>query len=141
LGTKKIHIMHTPGHTDSDICCLITGTVFTGDTLVIRGCGRTDFQTGDAGTLYDSITRQLFTLPGSTRVYPGHDYNGRTHSTIAEEQLKNPRIRKGITRDEFIATMSQLQQEPPQHLHETLPSNLRCGALDYNPANIAVCTL
>jgi sulfur dioxygenase len=141
LGTKKIHIVHTPGHTDCDVCYLIDGAVFTGDTLLIRGCGRTDFQSGDAGTLYDSITRHLFTLPGNTRVYPGHDYNGRTHSTIAEEQLKNPRIRKGITRDEFIVTMSQLDLAPPQHLHEAWPSNLRCGTPDYNPASTDVCNL
>ena len=141
LGTHKIHIMHTPGHTDSDVCYLINGAVFTGDTLLIRGCGRTDFQSGDAGTLYDSITRQLFTLPGETRVYPGHDYNGRTHSTIAEERLNNPRIHKGIGRDEFIAMMGKLTLEPPRQLHEAWPSNLRCGTPDFTPLNISRCTL
>jgi len=141
LGSEKIHIMHTPGHTDSDICFLIDGTVFTGDTLLIQGCGRTDFQSGDAGTLYDSITRKLFSLPGETRVYPGHDYNGRTHSTIAEEQLKNPRIHKGISRDQFIAIMSELQLDPPQQIHEAWPSNLRCGTPDYHTGNNAGCPL
>jgi sulfur dioxygenase len=141
LGTQKIHIMHTPGHTDSDVCYLIDGAVFTGDTLLIKGCGRTDFQSGDAGTLYDSITRHLFTLSGDTRVYPGHDYNGRSHSTIAEERLTNPRIRKGIMRDEFITAMSQLELAPPQQIHEAWPSNLRCGTPDYSPANRAGCFL
>jgi glyoxylase-like metal-dependent hydrolase (beta-lactamase superfamily II) len=141
LGTNKIHIMHTPGHTDSDVCYLIDGAIFTGDTLLIQGCGRTDFQSGDAGTLYDSITRQLFALPGETLVYPGHDYNGRTHSTIAEEQRHNPRIHKGIGRDEFIAIMSQLELEPPQQIHEALPSNLRCGTPDYGPGQMASCTV
>jgi sulfur dioxygenase len=141
LGTQRIHIMHTPGHTDSDICFLVDGAVFTGDTLLINGCGRTDFQSGDAGSLYDSITRHLFALPGNTRVYPGHDYNGLTHSTIAEEQLNNPRIRKGITRDEFIVTMNQLELAPPQQIHEAWPSNLRCGTPDYSPAAMAGCTL
>ncbi len=141
LGTRKMHIIHTPGHTDGDVCYLIDGAVFTGDTLLINGCGRTDFQSGDAGTLYDSITRHLFTLPGDTRVYPGHDYNGRSHSTIAEERLNNPRICRGVTRDEFIATMNQLDLEPPQQIHEAWPSNLRCGTPDYNPGNMAGCTL
>jgi sulfur dioxygenase len=141
LGTQKIHIMHTPGHTNNDVCYLIDGAVFSGDTLLIKGCGRTDFQAGDAGTLYDSISRHLFTLPGDTRVYPGHDYNGRTHSTIAEERLNNPRIRKGITRDEFILSMSQLELAPPQQIHDAWPSNLRCGTPDYNPPIMAGCTL
>ena len=141
LGTQKVHIMYTPGHTDNDVCYLIDGAVFTGDTLLIQGCGRTDFQSGDAGTLYDSITRHLFTLPGDTRVYPGHDYNGRTHSTIAEEQLNNPRIRKGTSRDEFIAAMSRLELAPPQQIHEALPSNLRCGTPDHRSKGMAGCTL
>jgi glyoxylase-like metal-dependent hydrolase (beta-lactamase superfamily II) len=141
LGTQKIHIMYTPGHTDNDVCYLIDGAVFTGDTLLIQGCGRTDFQSGDAGTLYDSITRHLFTLPGDTRVYPGHDYKGRTHSTIAEEQLNNPRIRKGISRDEFIAAMSRLELAAPQQIHEALPSNLRCGTPDHSSKDMAGCTL
>jgi sulfur dioxygenase len=141
LGTQKIHIIHTPGHTDSDICFLTDGAVFTGDTLLINGCGRTDFQSGDAGKLYDSITRHLFTLPGATRIYPGHDYNGCSCSTIAEQWLNNPRINKEVTRDEFITTMSQLELEPPQHIHEAWPSNLRCGTQDYAPVSMAGCTL
>jgi sulfur dioxygenase len=140
LGTQKIHIIHTPGHTDSDICFLMDGAVFTGDTLLINSCGRTDFQSGDAGTLYDSITRCLFSLPGETRVYPGHDYNGRTSSTIAEEQLNNPRIHQGVTRDDFITTMGRLELAPPEKIHEAWPSNLRCGAQDFFVVNMAGCS-
>ena len=92
LGAKRIHVINTPGHTDSDISYLIDGAVFTGDSLLIRGCGRTDFQSGDASLLYQSVRQQLFTLPGDTLVYPGHDYQGRCCSTITEEMAHNPRL-------------------------------------------------
>jgi len=141
LGTEKIHIMHTPGHTDSDVCYLIDGAVFTGDTLLIGSCGRTDFQSGDAGTLYDSITRRLFTLPGKTLVYPGHGDNSRTHSTIAEEQSHNSRIRKGTTRDGFVASMGNLGLAPPEQIHEALPLNLRCGSSDNDFRYLGSCNL
>lgn len=127
LGAGRIGVLFTPGHTDSDVCYTIPGAVFTGDTLLIGGCGRTDFQSGNAGTLYDSITQQLFTLPGETVVYPGHDHNGRSYSTIAEEQCHNPRAGNGTTRDEFISIMNNLALEPPARIHEILPTNLRCG--------------
>ena len=136
LGTSKIGVLFTPGHTDSDVCYVIPGAVFTGDTLLIGDCGRTDFQSGNAGSLYDSITQQLFTLADETRVYPGHDFNGRSFSTIADERLHNPRAGNGITRDQFISTMNNLQLAPPPRIHEALPSNLRCGtlAMDAAPA-------
>lgn len=130
LGNSKIKVVYTPGHTDSDVSFMIPGAVFTGDTLLIRGCGRTDFQSGDAGTLFDSITRQLFTLPDTTTVYPGHDYQGRACSTIAEEKLLNPRLGAGKTREEFISIMDSLELDPPVRIREALPSNLRCGSLD-----------
>ena len=132
LGSSKIRVLSTPGHTDSDVSFMIPGAVFTGDALLIRGCGRTDFQSGDAGALFDSITQQLFTLPDSTIVYPGHDYQGRASSTIAEEKQHNPRLGTGITRKEFIAIMNQLKLDPPVRMHEALPSNLRCGNEDSN---------
>ena len=135
LGASKIGVLFTPGHTDSDVCYVIPGAVFTGDTLLIGDCGRTDFQSGNAGTLYDSITQQLFALPDDTLVYPGHDFNGRSYSTIADERLHNPRAGNGTTRDEFISIMNSLELEPPPRIHEALPSNLRCGtqALDAVP--------
>jgi glyoxylase-like metal-dependent hydrolase (beta-lactamase superfamily II) len=137
LGSAKIRILHTPGHTRGDVCYLIPGVVFSGDTLLIRGCGRTDFQSGDPGILYDSITRRLFTLPDDTIVYPGHDYSGRSYTTIGEEKAHNPRAGNGKSRDDFIAIMNGLRLDPPQHMHEALPSNLRCGSTDYGPKRLS----
>ena len=137
LGSEKISILHTPGHTRGDVCYLIPGVVFSGDTLLIRGCGRTDFQSGDPGTLYDSITRCLFTLPDDTIVYPGHDYCGHSYTTIGEEKAHNPNAGKGKSRDEFIAIMNGLKLDPPQHMHEALPSNLRCGSTEYGPKHLS----
>jgi len=127
LGGSRIDVIHTPGHTDSDVSYLIPGMAFTGDSLLIRSCGRTDYQSGDAGTLFDSITRRLFTLPGDTIVYPGHDYNGRACSTIAEEKAYNPQLGNGTSRNKFISIMQNLQIEQPLSIHDTLPSNLQCG--------------
>ncbi len=137
LGSAKINILHTPGHTQGDVCYLIPGIVFSGETLLIRGCGRTDFQSSDPGTLYDSITRRLFTLPDDTIVYPGHDYNGHSYTTIEEEMAYNPRIGKGKSRDEFIAIMNGLKLDLPSHMHEALPSNLHCGSTDYVPKQLS----
>jgi sulfur dioxygenase len=127
LGAKRIHVINTPGHTDSDISYLVRGAVFTGDSLLIRGCGRTDFQSGDASLLYQSVRQQLFTLPGDTLVYPGHDYQGRCCSTIAEEMAHNPRLGLDKSLDDFVDIMNNLKLAPPKHIHEALPSNLRCG--------------
>lgn len=127
LGAKRIDVLYTPGHTNSDVSYLIPGAVFTGDSLLIRGSGRTDFQSGDAARLYNSIIQQLFILPGDTIVYPGHDYQGRCCTTIAEEMAHNPRLGNGKSREEFVEIMSNLNLSPPEHIHEALPSNLRCG--------------
>lgn len=127
LGSGKIRVISTPGHTGCDVSYYIPGAVFTGDTLLIRNCGRTDLQSGDAGMLYDSITRRLFTLPDETTVYPGHEGTGRSSSSVIEEKQYNPRIGNGRTREEFIAIMNNMQLDPPASLHEILPSNLRCG--------------
>jgi sulfur dioxygenase len=127
LGARRINVVDTPGHTDSDISYLIPGAVFTGDSLLIRGCGRTDFQSGDAARLYHSVRQQLFTLPGDTIVYPGHDYQGRCCSTIAEEMVHNPRLGNDKSLEEFVEIMNNLKLAPPKYIHEALPSNLRCG--------------
>jgi sulfur dioxygenase len=132
LGSSRIKVIYTPGHTDSDVSFVIPGAVFTGDALLIRGCGRTDFQSGDAGALFDSVTERLFTLPDSTTVYPGHDYQGRASSTITEERQHNPRLGAGRTREEFISIMNELDLDPPDRMREALPSNLRCGSQDSN---------
>lgn len=100
--------------------------VFTGDTLLIQGCGRTDFQSGDAGQLYDSITQKLFTLPDTTIVWPGHDYQGRTRSTIGLEKATNPRL-AGKTRAEFIQLMAALDLPMPRKMADAVPANQRSG--------------
>lgn len=127
LGDETITVLYTPGHTDTDVSFLIDGAVFTGDTLLINGSGRTDFQSGDAGVAYDSITGKLFTLPGSTKVYPGHDYNGRKESTIADEMASNPRLGGGRTREEYIEIMQGLKLAKPARIDEAVPGNLVCG--------------
>lgn len=133
LGSNRINILHTPGHTGSDICFRIPGAVFTGDTLLVRGCGHISSQSGDAGMLYDSVKASLFTLPDDTIVYPGHSYSGQATSTIGEEKAGNPRLGGNRTRDEFINLMAELEPELQERIHETLPSNLRCGARYGNP--------
>jgi len=127
FGGNSIDILYTPRHTNTDISFLIEGAVFTGDTLLIRGSGRTDFQSGDAGAAYDSITQKLFTLPLATVVYPGHDYNGLTASSIAEERQHNPRIHDGITREQYIETMDNMDLPKPKKISVAVPANLNCG--------------
>ncbi|MEM8614092.1 MAG: MBL fold metallo-hydrolase [Cyanobacteria bacterium P01_H01_bin.105] len=128
LGNVTIQGIETNGHTDSHMAYLTHGThLLTGDALFIRGCGRTDFQSGDAGTLYDRVTQRLFSLPDETWVYPGHDYKGHTLSTIGEEKRLNPRF-AGRTRDEFIAFMENLNLPNPKKMMEAVPANERCGA-------------
>lgn len=137
FGKHHLRVLETPGHTDSCVSYYDEEgqRVFTGDTLLIRGCGRTDFQQGDAHKLYTSITQHLFTLPAHTLVYPGHDYKGRTSSTIAEEQRHNPRL-AGKSEEEFVALMGDLQLAPPKQIAEAVPANLACGlTADSNEAS------
>ena len=127
LGSIVIEAIATPGHTDSHMAYLVNGErVLTGDALFIRGCGRTDFQSGDAGTLYDFVTTRLFTLPDETIVYPAHDYRGQTVSTIGEEKQWNPRF-AGRDRDNFIRFMNNLNLPDPKKMMEAVPANERCG--------------
>lgn len=126
LGAYAIQVLATPGHTQGCLSYLAEGRVFTGDALLIRGCGRTDFQGGNPGQLYDSITQKLFLLPADTLVYPGHNYIGLTVSRIGEEKQLNPRL-AGKTREEFIATMDTLDLPYPKKMAEAVPANLNCG--------------
>ncbi|MDO5691908.1 MAG: MBL fold metallo-hydrolase [Pseudomonadota bacterium] len=156
FGREQLRVLHTPGHTAGSACFYWQRAphpheelsseaaqaplghrmrpdqrhddrhVFTGDTLLIQGCGRTDFQSGDAGALYDSITTQLFTLPDTTIVWPCHDYHGRTQSTIGVEKATNPRL-AGKSRDEFIALMDALDLPKPRRIDEAVPANQRSG--------------
>lgn len=127
LGDETITILHTPGHTDTDISYQINGAIFTGDALLIGGCGRTDFQSGDATTLYRSITQKLFTLDDDTVVYPGHDYNGFTSSTIGREKQFNPRLGNNRSEAEFVAIMDGLVLDPPARIDIAVPGNEQCG--------------
>ncbi|AKG21174.1 MBL fold metallo-hydrolase [Calothrix sp. 336/3] len=127
MGSVKVKAIATPGHTDSHNAYLVNGTyLLTGDSLLIRGCGRTDFQSGNAGMMYDAITQRLFTLPDPTLVYPGHDYRGQTVSTIGEEKQWNPRF-VGNNRDQFIQLMANLNLPNPKKIMEAVPANQRCG--------------
>lgn len=127
IGEIALKAIATPGHTDSHIAYFVNGErVLTGDALFIRGCGRTDFQNGDAGTLYDSVTTRLFALPDATLVYPAHDYRGHTASTIGEEKRWNPRF-VGRDRDNFIQFMNNLNLPNPKKMMEAVPANERCG--------------
>jgi glyoxylase-like metal-dependent hydrolase (beta-lactamase superfamily II) len=127
IDSITIEAIATPGHTDSHMAYLVNGErILTGDALFIRGCGRTDFQSGDAGKLFDSVTQRLFTLPNQTLVYPGHDYRGYTVSTIGEEKHFNPRFQTH-NRDSFIEFMGNLNLPNPQKIMEALPANQRCG--------------
>jgi glyoxylase-like metal-dependent hydrolase (beta-lactamase superfamily II) len=130
VGNVVLTALATPGHTDDGVSWLVDGGwVLTGDTLLIRGCGRTDFQNGDAGQLWDSITKVLFALPDETVVLPGHDYKGLTQSTIGEEKKHNPRV-AGRTREEFVALMGDLGLPPPKKLDVAVPANRACGRVE-----------
>lgn len=124
-----LHARATPGHTDGCMSYVLAdqSMVFTGDTLLIRGCGRSDFQQGNAATLYRSITEQLFSLPDSCAVYPAHDYHGRTRSSIGEEKQHNPRVGGGANETDFVGYMQAMQLPHPKKIDEAVPANLRSG--------------
>jgi len=127
LGDVEIDVLHTPGHTNGCVSYFAGDRVFTGDALLINGCGRTDFQQGNPGTLYDSIHQKLFTLPPDTLVYPGHDYHGRTVSTVKEEMEGNARLGAGRRRADFIELMHSLKLDYPRFIEQALPANQACG--------------
>ena len=122
----KLTAMHTPGHTDDSYCFRMDDRVFTGDTLLIRGTGRTDFQNGDAGQQYDSLFNGLLKLPEQTLVYPAHDYKGDMVSTIGEERANNPRLQVG-SRAEYIELMAGLNLPNPKMMDVAVPENMRMG--------------
>lgn len=118
--------LYTPGHTQDSYCFLMDDRVFTGDTLLIRGTGRTDFQSGDPGAQYDSLFGKILTLPDDTLVYPAHDYKGDTVSTIGEEKQHNPRLQ--VTgRDQYIEMMNNLDLPNPKMMDVAVPANLQIG--------------
>lgn len=135
FGKHRLKALYTPGHTDDSYCFLLEGSgkkaarpalLFTGDTLLIRGSGRTDFQNGNSKHQYHSIFNKLLALPDDTVVYPGHDYKGWTSSTIAEERQHNPRLQ---VKDEaaYVALMANLKLANPKWMDVAVPANLACG--------------
>lgn len=126
FGGEAITALHTPGHTAGSMCYRWRKHVFTGDTLLVGTCGRTDFQSGSPEALYDSLTRVLFALPDETIVWPGHDYQGHTQTTIGAEKAGNSRV-AGRTREEFVALMNALQLPRPKRIDEAVPANLSSG--------------
>ncbi len=127
FGTFEIKVLETPGHTDACLSFVTEGMVFTGDALLIRGTGRTDFQQGSSEKLFRSIVDKLFTLPEETMVYPGHDYRGFTVSSIGEEKKFNPRLGGGRTLEDFKRIMNDLKLAHPKKINESVPANLHCG--------------
>lgn len=125
-GGETISVLHTPGHTAGSMSYVWRGNVFTGDTLLIDGCGRTDFQSGSADALYDSVTNKLFTLPDDTRVWPGHDYKGQSVSTIGWEKRNNARL-ANRSRDEFAQLMAALNLPRPKLIDVAVPANRNLG--------------
>ncbi|MCZ6830674.1 MAG: rhodanese-like domain-containing protein [Gammaproteobacteria bacterium] len=126
LGKLSLNIMHTPGHTDDSISVHVEDRVFTGDTLLIGGCGRTDLPSGDPDQLYDSLFNKLLRLAPETLVYPAHIYSRRESSSIAEEAAENPRLQLK-ERGEFVTQMRKLTLREPDHLSEALRTNLSGG--------------
>ena len=138
FGCYTLEARSTPGHTSGCLSFVLKAggktMAFTGDSLFIRGCGRTDFQQGDSATLYDSVHTQLFSLPDDTILFPGHDYRGHSTSTVAEEKAHNPRLKTSISKEAFIGIMDALDLAYPKRIHEALPANLACGfAEDSDP--------
>lgn len=133
IGDLELRPLYTPGHTDDHHAYLLRSSdglrVFTGDALMIDGCGRTDFQNGDAATLYRSVHEKIFALPDDTLVYPGHDYQQRRVSSVGQEKARNPRLGCGKTLDEFVAIMNGLNLPRPRKMDVAVPANRECGEI------------
>ena len=129
FGSRYVEVRSTPGHTDGCITFVLDdqSMAFTGDALLVRGCGRCDFQQGNAHILWSSITEQIFSLPDSCLLYPGHDYTGRTVSSVAEEQAFNARLGGTATERDFVGHMENMKLPHPHKIAEALPGNMRSG--------------
>ena len=129
FGSKALQVRATPGHTDGCVTYVLDdrSMAFTGDALLIRGCGRTDFQNGDAHALFRSVREQIFSLPDRCVIYPGHDYRGLTATSVAEEKLYNPRLAEAIGEGDFIGYMTHLGLPHPKQMEMAIPANLKCG--------------
>jgi len=129
FGRQTLEARATPGHTSGCTTYVhhAAGLAFTGDALLVRGCGRTDFQQGDARALFHSVHERIFSLPGTTLLYPAHDYNGRTVTTVEEERRFSPRLSDSIDEARFVALMGALKLAYPKRIDVAVPANLRCG--------------
>jgi glyoxylase-like metal-dependent hydrolase (beta-lactamase superfamily II)/rhodanese-related sulfurtransferase len=129
LGKRKIQVRATPGHTSGCLTYVLDdcSMAFTGDALLIRGCGRTDFQQGNARTLFRSVRDQIFSLPDDCIVYPGHDYRGLTMTSVGEEKLYNPRLAESIGEGDFVGYMEHLGLAHPKQMDLAVPANMKCG--------------
>ncbi len=129
FGNRHLDVRATPGHTDGCLTLVLDdgSAAFTGDALLIRGAGRCDFQRGDARTLFRSIRREIFSLPDTCLLFPAHDYNGRTATSVAEEKAHNPRIGGGADERDFVGFMENLNLPHPRQIDVALPANLRSG--------------
>jgi sulfur dioxygenase len=142
LGSITLRAIYTPGHTDDSYCLFLDGEqplVFTGDTLLIRGTGRTDFQNGSSEALYDSLFTKLLKLPDQTTVFPGHDYKGWTQSTILEERQSNPRLQVKNWQ-ELDTLLEQLKLMDPKFMDITIPANKQCGKTSLSDAGLSFLT-
>lgn len=126
VGKQILDVLYTPGHTDDSYSFVMSDRVFTGDTLLIRGTGRTDFQNGDPAAQYESLFNKLLKLPDNTLVYPAHDYNGMTVSTILEEKRHNPRLQVP-NKTAYVKLMNGLNLDSPKLMDIAVPANLQCG--------------
>ncbi|KAB0798999.1 hypothetical protein PPYR_06879 [Photinus pyralis] len=133
FGRHKLQIFATPGHTNGCITYYSPeqGIAFTGDTLLIRGCGRTDFQEGNSEMLYHNVHKKIFTLPPATQLYPAHDYKGLTSTTVDEEKRLNPRLTKSL--QEFVKIMDNLNLPYPKMIDKAVPANKVCGVFELSP--------
>jgi rhodanese-related sulfurtransferase len=129
FGNRRLEVRATPGHTDGCVTLVLDDRrmAFTGDCLLVRGTGRTDFQQGDPHRMWRSVHEQIFTLPADCLLYPGHDYRGLTCSSVAEERRFNPRLAEGIAEDDFAANMAHLGLPHPKQMAIAVPANLDCG--------------
>src|SRR5262249_27928219 len=123
VGRDEIEVLASPGHTDDSISLLVDGSLLTGDALLVGGAGRTDFQNGSPEALYDTLHRRFAGLPGDLTVYPGHDYTGRTHSTLSQERQTNALLRL-TERDRFISTLRAGRQPKPANMDAIVAANI-----------------
>ncbi len=129
FGARNLEVRATPGHTDGCVTYVLDdqSMAFTGDAVLIRGCGRTDFQQGDARRLFRAVRAQVFTLPATCVLYPAHDYRGLTASSVGEERRYNPRLGDHVLEDDFVGYMRHLGLAHPKRIDVAVPANLRCG--------------